>query len=184
MSAPLLTPHEHQPVYRVVRKHWSDPLDVSHSQTRGDNRWNTAAFPALYCCCSPRVASAVVLDVFRLAGIELADLKPEARPELIEVSWAGDVVDVASPEGVLAAGFPIEYPERVSREQTRRAAFDWHRQRLQGVLCRSASLCHLGFTSWEGKHQPWGELAIFTQNSPAHPRLVKRRDDLGWLSMP
>ena len=184
MSSPLLVEHTHQPVYRVVRRIWVDPLDASHSQARADNRWNTAEFPALYCCCSEWVARAAALDVFRMAGVVLEDLQPGYQPQLIEVSWAGRVADVASAEGVAAAGFLPQYPEGVSKEQTRSYAAACHEAGAEGIVCRSASLAKMGFWAWEGSHERWGEVAIFTQNCQRPPALLNRREDLNWFWRP
>ena len=182
MSGFLSVEHAHWPVYRVVRRAWEDPLDASYSRSRPDNRWNTAEFPALYCCCHPRVARAVTLDVFRLAGVELADLQPAALPQLVEVSWNGRVVDVASAEGVIAAGFPSEYPKGVGKSQTRRYATEWYAKGAKGVVCRSASIARTGFSSWSGPHISWGELTIFVSNAKRRPRLLHRRRDLDWFT--
>lgn len=184
MSGFLTVQHAHSPVYRVVRRTWKDPLDASFSRNRPGNRWNTAEFPALYCCCHPGVARAVVLDVFRLAGVELADLQPAAMPQLVEVSWGGEVVDVASTEGVAATGFPLDYPKAVSKSQTRRSAHEWYARGAEGVVCRSASIARTGFATWTGTHIHWGEIAIFIQNAKRRPRLVRRRRDLEWVSKP
>ncbi len=182
MSRPLTTEHTHLPIYRVVRKGREDPLDTSFSQrASGNNRWNTPQFPALYCCCSERVARAVTLDVFRLAGMELTDLQPNAQPQLVELSWSGPVIDMVSPGGIHAAGFPADYPERVTKEQTRKAAATWHENGALGVVCRSASLSRQGFSNWIEPHPTWGELAVFVTNNPAQPRLLLRREDLGWF---
>jgi hypothetical protein len=184
MTASRLLEHTHQPAYRVVRRGWVDPLDGAYSQTRAGNRWNTAEFPALYCCCSERVARAVTLDVFRAAGIVLEDVQPAYQPQLVEVSWTGRVADVASAEGVGAAGLPPEYPAGVSKGLTRDLAIAWHGAGIEGVLCRSASLAGMGFSAWSGDHEPWAELVIFTQNCQRPPRLLKRRDDLEWFLRP
>jgi RES domain-containing protein len=184
MTSPLLVEHTHQPVYRVVRRSWADPLDVSYSQSRRDNRWNTSEFPALYCCCSERVARAVALDVFRLAGIVLEDLQSAYQPQLVEVSWAGRVADAASAEGVKAAEFPPQYPEGVSKEQTRSFATACHEAGAEGIMCRSASLAKMGFWAWEGAHERWGEVAIFTRNCQRSPTLLRRREDPNWFLRP
>jgi hypothetical protein len=184
MARPRRVPHEHQPVYRVVRAGWANPLDASFSRRAADNRWSSAAFAALYCCCSPRVARAVTRDVLRLAGVEPQDLQPAYRPRMVEVLWRGEVIDVASPEGVRAAGFPTDYPRGVDKAETRRAAGRWHRAGAEGVVCRSASLARLGFADWSGDHERWGELAIFPENAERAPKLGKGHDDLGWLAPP
>lgn len=175
--------HRHQPVYRVVRAGWGDPLDASYSRRAPDRRWNTPDFPALYCCCSETVARAVVHDVFRLAGVLAEDLQPHARPQLVEIGWSGEVVDVVSEQGVEAARFPAGYPVGVDREATRAAAERWQAAGSQGVCARSASLARRGVSSWRGDHSRFGELAIFVDNADAVPVLRRRRGDDGWLSV-
>jgi hypothetical protein len=174
--------HRHRPVYRVVRAGWKDPLDASFSQRALDNRWNTPEFPALYCCCALAVARAVTRDILRYAGVEIEDLQPGFRPRLVEVEWSGEVVDVVSPEGIEAAGFPDSYPEGVSKRRTREAAAAWHGQAAEGVVCRSASLHRLGASDWSGGCSRIGELAVFVDNCRTPPREIRRRDDAGWLS--
>lgn len=173
--------HRHRPVYRVVRRGWADPLDTAFSRQQTANRWNSPAFPALYCCCSERVARGVTLDLFRVAGVELTDLRPEVRPQLVEIEWSGRVVDMCTPEGVAAAGFTSDYPNGTAIGNTQRAATAWHEAGWEGVVCRSASLARLGFTDWSGAHERWGEIAIFVENAAVRPRLAARRDDLDWL---
>lgn len=173
--------HRHVPVYRVVRARWDDPLDASFSRAAPDRRWNTADFPALYCCCSVGVARAVALDVFRTAGVEVEDLQPDVRPQLVEIEWSGTVVDMTSPEGVEAAGFAADYPRGSDRAATRAAAERWHAGGAEGVCARSASLHRLGVTDWSGDHRRIAELALFVDNAATPPTLLRRRDDTGWL---
>lgn len=173
--------HRHRPVYRVVRAGWSDPLDASFSRSTADRRWNTADFPALYCCCSVGVARAVAFDVFRTSGIELEDLQPEVRPQLVEIDWSGAAVDMVSPAGVAAAGFPEHYPRGVERAATRAAAERWHGSAAEAVCARSASLGRLGFSDWTGDHRRFAELAVYVSNAASPPVLVRRRADLRWL---
>lgn len=181
MSRLLEIAHDHSPLYRVVRRGCADPLDVSHSKRRlGDYRWNNCEFGVLYCCCSEWVARAVTLDRLRLAGLDLTDLQTPARPQLIEISWSGRVVDVSSNEGVAAAGFPAGYPEGVRKEQTRRAAAQWRATGVGGVVFRSAALQRRGFSHWSGVHQRWSEAGIFVGNGSL-PTLIRRRDGSGWL---
>lgn len=180
--SPRTIRHDHRPVYRVVRAGWPEPLDASFSQTALDNRWNTFEFPALYCCCGLEVARAITRDLLRIAGIEVDDLQPEFRPRLVEVEWAGEVVDVVSPEGVAAVGFPDSYPEGVSKRRTRDLAEEWHGRAAEGVVCRSASLHRLGMTDWSGGCLRVGELALFVENCRTPPRKTGHRDDPGWLS--
>ena len=182
MRAPRLVAHDHEPLLRVVRAGWVDPLDVSFSRARRDNRWNPPdAYAALYTCCSEGVARGVTLDLYRLAGIVLDDLQPVARPQLVEIGWDGEVVDVASAEGVAEAGFPPTYPVGVDPSDTQPVAAAWHAVGYQGVVCRSASLARLGVGAWNGPHQRWGELAIFVERARRRPELLRRRDDLDWL---
>lgn len=174
--------HKHVPLYRVIRRGWADPLDTSYSQrASADNRWNTPDFPALYSSCSERVARAVARDVFRSAAIELADLQGAMLPQLVEIAWAGEVVDVASSEGVAAAGFPQDYPVGIPKTQTRALAEIWHRGGAAGVVARSASLMRLGLRSWDGDHEAWSETTVFVNNSPLRPTVQRRRTDLDWL---
>lgn len=179
---PIIMPHAH-PIFRVVRAGWQDATDASYSQTKADNRWNTTEFPALYCCCSVPVARVVALDVFRLASVVIEDLQPEARPALAKLSWAGQVVDVASEDGVTAAEFPSAYPDGVNKERTRRAASRWHELGHEGVVCRSASLWRRERkrASWEGGHEQWSEVAIFPLTAANRAREEGREDDLAWL---
>ena len=79
MSGQILISHNHDPVFRVIRKNWGDPLDASFSQNNADNRWSTVDFPALYCCCSEQGSVAVAEDVFAYAAVHLSDLQPEYR---------------------------------------------------------------------------------------------------------
>lgn len=181
MSEPVLLDHRHQPVYRVVRAGWADPLDASFSRQAPDRRWNTPSFAALYCCCTEKVARAVALDVLRYAGLVLGDLRPAARPELAEIDWSGPVIDVATAEGLAAAGLPSDYPLRVDRATTRDLGTVWYDEGRQGVICRSASLARLGVTDWSGSHERWSELAIFPANAENTPTLRRRRTDPLWL---
>ncbi|MCX6635012.1 MAG: RES family NAD+ phosphorylase [Acidobacteria bacterium] len=174
--------HTHEPVYRVVRANRADPLDAGFSRRGEGGRWNTPEFPALYCCCSPVVARAVALDVFRLAGVELSDLAPDARPQLVEIGWSGGVADVASAEGIDSAGLPAGYPEDAAVSQTRRAGAEWRAMGAEGVVARSASLARMGMREWAGGHQRWSELAIFADSCRLRPALGRRHPDLEWLS--
>ena len=178
------TVHDHVPVFRVVRRGWVDELDTSYSQRPDvDNRWNTPDFPALYCCCSEPVARAIVRDVFRLTGADIADLQEAYRPQLVEIDWNGEVIDVVTLEGVLLAGFSEDYPHGTPHSDTQEKAAQWHAAGGAGVVCRSASLARLGFQAWRGDHAGWSELAIYTQNAKVRPAKRRRRDDLNWLAV-
>ncbi|MDP2998021.1 MAG: RES family NAD+ phosphorylase [Bryobacterales bacterium] len=175
--------HTHEPVYRVVRANWADPLDAGFSRRGEGGRWNTPEFPALYCCCSPVVARAVAMDVFRMAGVELSDLVPDARPQLVEIGWSGGVADMASAKGIDTAGFPAGYPEGASSGQTRRAAAEWRAMGAEGVVARSASLARMGMREWAGEHWRWSELTIFADTTRLRPALGRRHAELDWLSV-
>ena len=181
MNGPAAIDHRHTPLYRVVQRSWADPVDASFSRLRTGNRWNTTGFPALYCCCSEPVARAITLDIFRMAGVELSDLRVPARPQLAEMAWQGPVADVVSAEGIAAAGFPAEYPAGVDKSETRRWASEWHAAGYEGVVCRSASLARQGFRNWQGDHERSSEVAIFVENSATAPVLLRRREDMEWF---
>lgn len=171
-------------LYRVVRRGWANPLDTSFSRTAADQRWNSEGFEALYCCGSEPVARAVTLDVFRMAGVVLADLRTEARPQLVEIGWSGPVVDVSTGPGVLSAGFLSGYPASVPKNRTRAAAKRWHSRRAEGVCCRSASLGRMGKTSWKGDHRAWCELALWPGNWVHAAQLLRRPSSDRWLTIP
>ncbi len=181
---PEYVEHTHTPIFRVVRASWPDPLDASFSQGARNNRWNDARFPALYCCCSEAVARGVTRDILRFAGVEATELSASVRPRLVEIAWAGRVVDVATAEGVAAAGFGPRYPEGASKVDTRGRAAAWHDSKDEGVLCRSASLQRLGLNAWAGNHERWSELALFVRNVTSAPHVTHSRDDLTWFTGP
>ncbi len=176
MSGQILIEHRHEPVFRIIRVNWTDPLDASFSQSSGDNRWNTGHFPALYCCCSEVVAKAVAEDVFAYTGVNLSDLQPEYRPQVVRISWSGDVVDVISAQGIQGVGLPIGYPAGADKSQTRNLAEQWVRDGSEGVVCRSASMMKKGLSNWNGVHEPWGELAVFVSEAKTRPSLISRVD--------
>jgi hypothetical protein len=180
MNPPLAIAHSHIPIFRVVRVGWKNPLESSFSMTAPDNRWNDATFPALYCCCGEDVSRAVARDVFRLAGVELADLQPSFRPRLVEVRWKGTVVDAVSPEGLRAADLPENYPAAIEKSDTRLRAGRWHAARLEGVVCRSSSLYRLGLRVWTGAHERWSEIAVFTHNVVEPPVIIGDRLAFTW----
>ena len=181
MSGPAALLQPRRTLYRVVRRSWADPLDARFSRQQTSNRWNTPDFAALYCCLSEKVARAVTLDLFRLAGLELADLRPEVRPQLVAIEWEGRCVDMCMTESITAAGFPPDYPAGVGVAATQRAAAQWRESGFEGVLCRSASLARLGFDHWIPPHERWSEAAIFVETASTPPRLLARRDDFDWF---
>ncbi len=118
----------------------------------------------------------MALDLLRRAGVVLEDLRRETQPALAEIKWGGRVVDVASAEGIAAAGATIA--------NTQAKAADWRAAGLRGVVCRSASMARQGFVRWMGDHRGWGELAIFVRSGRSKPILIKRLEDPGWLRAP
>jgi hypothetical protein len=168
-------------LYRVVRAGWANPLDTSFSRRAADRRWNSASFEALYCCGSERVARAVAFDILRMAGVVIADLQPAARPQLVELSWQGEVVDVCTAGGIHAAGFVAEYPMGVGKDQTRAAAERWHGEGFEGTGSRSASLARMGQPDWTGPVENWCEVTLWPGNWRRAPRIIRRRRDDRWL---
>jgi RES domain len=179
-----LVAHEHEPIYRVVRAGWPDPLDTIYARS-SSSRWNPAnSFPVLYTSCSENVARAIVRDLYDLGAIEIDDLQPSLRPQLTEIGWGGTVVDMASVEGIMECGFPLAYPDRIGHELTQPFAPAWHELGAEGIVCRSASVWRMDHVGWNGPHEAWSELAIFIENARRVPRLLRRREDLDWLVPP
>jgi hypothetical protein len=55
----------------------------------------------------------------------MADLQETAYPQLIEVHWVGQPVDMITEETIISAGFSREYPTGAMHAETRRAAIEW-----------------------------------------------------------
>lgn len=91
------------------------------------------------------------------------------------------MVDVATADGIAAAGFPQTYPIAVDKSDTRAKATVWHRSGHEGVVCRSNSVASTTGSTWEGSHEPWSELAIFTKNTRHAPALLRAHHELDWL---
>lgn len=174
MSQPNIIDHAHEPVFRVVRADWQDALDASFSQWATDNRWNDSEFAALYLCCSVDVARAVALDILGYGGIDVRDLHAEYLPQLVQVSWRGQVVDVVSADGIAAVGLPADYPRSVDKRSTRALAQQWFKDKSEGVVCRSASMMRHGLDTWPDSHEAWSELALFVSNLKRKPKQAKR----------
>jgi hypothetical protein len=137
-------------------------------------------FPALYSCCSKRIARAIVKDRFGIAGVELTDLQDTAYPQLVEVHWVGRSVDMITEGPIVTAGFSNGYPQGATHVETRRAAVQWHAEGQTGVVCRSASIAQFGSSKWIGDHADWSELAIYTQNSPLRPTVLYYGVTMTW----
>ncbi len=136
----------------------------------------------LYTACSLAVARCIVTDVFALGAVGVEDLQPEYFPVLAEVNWAGEVVDLASPAGLVEAGFPLDYPHRMEHAHTQPFAAAWHTLGAEGVLCRSASVFRIDHRGWVGPHENWAELAIFVENAGQTPKLLRVRPHDEWLT--
>lgn len=176
-----LIPHRTDPLYRVVRATWPNPLDASYSAA-GGGRWNPpGSYPVLYACCSRDVAVAVLQDLYLdRYGVALADLQPSHRPVLAVISWAGDVVDACTAAGLAAAGLPADYPRGHEDDYgaTRALGERWHEEGAEGVHCRSASLARRrGSPAWQDDEPcRTAELAIFVDRARQRPRFLERQD--------
>jgi hypothetical protein len=124
------------------------------------------------CCCA---------GCFSFGGNRTGRLQPAMLPQLVEIAWEGGVIDVASPEGVAAAGFPQDYPVGIDKSQTRESARIWHDGGAAGVVARSASLMRMGRRGWDGDHAAWSETTVFANNSPVRAIVHRRRTELDWL---
>jgi len=176
-----LVQHDHVPLFRVARRGWTDPLDTTFAQQQS-NRWNfVGGLAVLYTCCSVEVARAVVTDIFSFSALTLNDLRPEMRPVLVEVFWRGAAIDLASVEGLVEAGFPLNYPEGVEYSVTQPFAEAWSKLGAEAILCRSASVWRQGHRGWMGSHEPWSELAILTGTAKNSPRTGPIRETEEWL---
>jgi hypothetical protein len=71
----------------------------------------SALGPALYACCNLAVVRAVALDHLGFASVTLEGLTLDTWPMYVKVRWSGQLVDLAPPEGIAAAGSPSAYPE-------------------------------------------------------------------------
>ena len=178
---PAFIEHQHEPLYRVVRAGWQDPLDTSYGRARG-GRWNApGSYDVLYTACSRRVARFVALDIFRVAAVTLEDLLPAARPALAEIGWRGRVVEAITERGLEAAGLPHHYPKGTGHETTQALATTWHADGAEGIVCRSASVARAGLDEWAEPHEPWSELAVFIENATGQPALLRLSSRLDWL---
>ena len=61
---------------------------------------------ALCASCNLAVVRAVVLHRFGFASVTLEDRTLDTRPMYVKVRWSGQLVDLAPPEGIAAAGSP------------------------------------------------------------------------------
>jgi hypothetical protein len=112
----------------------------------------------------------------------LQTLQEAVQPQLVEILWAGEPVDMITETAIVAAGFLANYPIDSEHRQTQKVAENWHADGAEGVLCRSASLSRFGFADWTGDHARWSELSIYIDNASRKPSLLMRRDDFDWLA--
>ena len=181
MGVPIIG-HSHVPLFRVARAGWTDPLDASFSRAH-PGRWNALGDgPVLYLCCSVEVARSVVRDVFQLGSLLFDDLTAATRPVLIEVSWTGELVDMASVDGISQSGFDSDYPNGVEHARTQPLASEWRRTGAEGVVCRSASVLRIEPQAWIGDHESWSEVALFVGQTRNEPVMIGRRNTTDWLT--
>jgi RES domain-containing protein len=124
--------------YRVVDRTSIDPLDTSYSKASG-GRWNPPReFGALYLFATPSVAAANARCQFTRRAINLFDLLPAARPELVTVDVPRiSALDVVTARGVRAAGLPATYPYGVSWPPCQAIARDAYADDVPSVAARS-----------------------------------------------
>jgi hypothetical protein len=143
------------PYYRLANPEWVNPLDPRYAKEHG-GRWTPKGeFGALYLNASVAVAAANARHKHRGRAIGLFDLRPEARPRLIQVSVPSrDVVDVVTSDGVAAVKLPAEYPHDVPHHMCHPIARRAYSTGVDGIGCRSAA--EATAQSWVGE-----ELAVF-----------------------
>jgi RES domain-containing protein len=141
--------------YRVIGPDWTVTLDTSYSKFYG-GRWNPqSAFGALYLNATIAVAAANARHQHAGRAIQLFDLRPDARPHLVDIDVTSvDVLDVVTNGGLSAIGFPINYPYGVPRNRCQPIGASAYAARIAGVACRSTAECTP--TTWVGE-----ELALF-----------------------
>lgn len=181
MNAPLFIPvAPDRPLFRVVNAGWPDPFDTSFSAKGG--RWNPeGSFEALYTFGSLRGARAYAWEKLNRVGVVPGDLAPDSQPQLVWVGWSGRVVDVATDEGVGAAGFAHDFPAGVSWARTQPLARVWHEAQHEGVQCRSATLHRSGESVWAGHPLDWSEVVVFPATAKSPPELVRRIPGMAFL---
>jgi hypothetical protein len=143
--------------YRVCKVDWLDCLDTSYSRTHG-GRWNAAgAFGVLYLNRTVDVAVARVGTMFESNEATVFDLRPERRPELLEVEASEvEAADAVSREGLASLGLPAEYPFGVGNELCQPVGQHvYEDESAAGIACRSAAGCRGPGDS------PGEELALF-----------------------
>jgi hypothetical protein len=145
-------------------------MDTSFGQA-GGGRWNRPeSFGVLHLNQSVEVAAAQVRHMFRSGEATVFDLRPERRPQLLEVEVPDrEVVDAVSDEGIAELGLPLTYPYAVDHATCQpigQRAYE--AAGIAGIACRSAAECS-GPAEWVGE-----ELALFDREVPATREGVRR----------
>jgi RES domain-containing protein len=129
--------------FRVCKPDWLDCTDISYGKMFG-GRWNPpGAFGALYLNRTIEVAAAQARQMFRSGEATVFDLRPERRPQLLEIDITECVVlDAVTDEGLASVGLPSAYPYRVDHVFCQRIGARAHAEPgISGIACRSASAC-------------------------------------------
>ncbi len=155
---------------RVADPGWDDPLDASFAVERG-GRWNPpGSFPMLYLCATAMVARANVFRRFEGSPFGVLDLRPDRRPDLVEVDVPDlRAVDVVTAAGCRAVGLPATYPfdgrRRIGWERTQPIGLRAFDEGEEAIAARSAALA-------EGERGE--ELARIIRRRKDRPRLTGR----------
>ena len=163
---------------RVADPGWTDPLDPSWAAERG-GRWNPpASFPVLYLCATVEVARANVLRRFEGFPYGVLDLRPDRRPDLVEVGVSElRAADIVTDAGCRAVGLPATYPldgrrRRIGWERTQPIGLRLFREGEVAIAARSAALA----SGERGE-----ELARIVRTRRERPRLQGRRSFDAWF---
>jgi hypothetical protein len=162
---------------RVADPGWHDPLDASYAAEHG-GRWNPpGSFPMLYLCATVRVARANVFHRFERFPYGVLDLRPDRRPDLVEVHLAElRAVDVVTAAGCRSVGLPATYPfdgrRRIGWERTQPIGLRAFDAGEEAIAARSAALA-------EGERGE--ELARIIRRRKDRPRLTRRRPFDEWF---
>ena len=162
--------------FRVVDPDWSDPADTTFSRAAG-GRWNPpATFGALYLNSNESVAAANARARHAKRAIQLFDLLPEFRPQLVTFTISDiDVLDALTSLGIADIGFAESFPFGVSWDACQSVALQAHEAGLRGVAARSAAECTATFFHGE-------ELALFDDSTLPLPTI--RRAFADWYPDP
>jgi len=162
--------------FRVVDPDWSDPTDTTFSLA-GSGRWNPpVAFGALYLNANESVAAANARARHEKRAIQLFDLLPESRPQLVTFTISEiDVLDALTSLGIADIGFAESFPFGVAWIACQSVALQAHDAGLRGVAARSAAECTATFFHGE-------ELALFDDFALPLPTI--RRAFADWYPDP